>query len=331
MKPLKETLGRRQFIKQSLAASVAASLGISLEEKALLAQTPAAPPKPALPAGSGLPLGRIGKVEISRLICGGNLISGYAHSRDLIYVSRLLKTYFTDDKIMETWAECETHGVNTMICYPNDTHAIDVYRSYRRERGGKIQYIAQIDPDEKDLVTPVKQAVETGAVGAFLVGNKGDRWVREKRFPLVKELLGVIQDHGLVSGVAGHELRTAVRVEESGLEPDFYMKTLHHMKYWSHRRADQTQEVIDNYATDNYWCREPEETIAFMKALRRPWIAYKVLAAGAIHPRDGFQYAFEQGADFACVGMFDFQVAEDVAIARDILGSTLRRERAWMA
>jgi NAD(P)H-dependent flavin oxidoreductase YrpB (nitropropane dioxygenase family) len=67
-----------------------------------------------------------------------------------------------------------------------------------------------------------------------------------------------------------------------------------------------------------------------MSELERPWIAYKVLAAGAIHPKAGFRYAFENGADFALVGMFDFQVAENVAITRDILKG-LNRERAWMA
>jgi hypothetical protein len=68
-----------------------------------------------------------------------------------------------------------------------------------------------------------------------------------------------------------------------------------------------------------------------MKTVKRPWIAYKVLAAGAIHPRDGFKFAFENGADFLCVGMFDFQVREDVIIARDILAGKLNRQRQRMA
>ena len=52
---------------------------------------------------------------MSRLICGGNLISGFAHSRDLIYVSRLLKEYFTDEKVFQTLSICEAHGINTAI------------------------------------------------------------------------------------------------------------------------------------------------------------------------------------------------------------------------
>ena len=87
--------------------------------------------------------------------------------------------------------------------------------------------------------------------------------------------------------------------------------------------------MIDNYGVDNYWCMDPKETIAFMSELERPWIAYKVLAAGAINPRAGFKHAFENGADFAAVGMFDFQIAEDVAVANAVLKTTQNRDRSW--
>jgi hypothetical protein len=321
-------------LKKSLAVTVGAPVVASLEEHVLLRRAEAALPAPVAAAKPGgavkVPLGRIGKVQISRLICGGNLISGYAHSRDLIYVSKLLLHYFTDDKIMETWSLCEQQGINTMVAFPGDPHAVEVYRKYR-DRGGHMQYLAQINPTKEDLKTAVKQAVDAGAVGAFLVGNLGDLWTREGATGRIGELVKNIKDRGLIAGVAGHELRTTRAVEQAGVAPDFYVKTLHHTNYWSKRRPEQDKEVIDNYSVDNYWCLDPEATIGFMSEVQRPWIAYKVLAAGAIHPKAGFRHAFENGADFVLAGMFDFQVAENAAIACDLLAGKLERERAWMA
>ncbi|OHE82488.1 MAG: hypothetical protein A3G75_07165 [Verrucomicrobia bacterium RIFCSPLOWO2_12_FULL_64_8] len=67
---------------------------------------------------------------------------------------------------------------------------------------------------------------------------------------------------------------------------------------------------------------------------KRPdWIAFKVLAAGAYHPRQSFQRCFENGADFICVGMFDFQVVENTTIADAALRAVAQagRARPWMA
>lgn len=326
---MKAHSSRRSFLKKSAAATLTAPLVMSLEEYALQAQE-TKPAQISTAPKATLPSGKIGKVQMSRLICGGNLISGYAHSRDLIYVSPLLKHYFSDEKVMQTWALCEQHGVNTMILNPSDAKAIEVFRRYV-ERGGKIQYLAQIGPNKDDLAGSVKQAKAAGAVGAFLLGNFGDAWTREGDTKSIKELMKIIKDHGLISGVAGHELRTVKMVEEAGCEPDFYMKTLHDTKYWSTRRPDQMKEVIDNYAIDNYWCMDPKQTVAYMSELRRPWIAYKVLAAGAIHPKIGFQHAFDNGADFITVGMFDFQIAQDAAILNEVLKTAQHREREWFS
>jgi len=303
---------------------------MSVEEHRLLAQTETPPSSEAPVQLTDRWFGQIGDVKIGRIICGGNLISGYAHSRDLIYVSNLLKNYFDDERIMATWAKCEAHGVNTMIAYPGDPHSVEVYAKYR-DRGGKMQYLAQINPDPKDLKTAVIQAKDAGAVGAFLLGNVGDAWSRDGAVDQIGRVVELIKEQGMIAGVAGHELRTPRAVEEAGIEPDFYVKTLHHKNYWSKQQPDQDQDVIDNYAIDNYWCQDPEETIGFMSEVERPWIAYKVLAAGAIHPRSGFRYAFQNGADFAAVGMFDFQVAENVAVANSILGTPLNRDRDWLA
>jgi len=50
-----------------------------------------------------------------------------------------------------------------------------------------------------------------------------------------------------------------------------------------------------------------------------------------IPPANAFKYAYEKGSDFILAGMFDFEIEEDVKIARDVLASLPQRERPWRA
>jgi len=77
------------------------------------------------------------------------------------------------------------------------------------------------------------------------------------------------------------------------------------------------------------WCNNPEETAAFMETVDKPWVAFKVMAAGAIHPRMAFSYAYRHGADFVIAGMFDFQVETDVKLAIESLHNFATRSRPW--
>jgi hypothetical protein len=126
-----------------------------------------------------------------------------------------------------------------------------------------------------------------------------------------------------------------MQCEKLDVPCDFYVKTLHSDDYFSATPKELRKEYIwlegGKGWYDNMWCLNPEETIAFMQTVSKPWIAFKVLAAGAIPPLQAFPYAFKNGADFIAVGMFDFQVKADAELAERAVRHHQKRPRPWRA
>jgi uncharacterized membrane protein YphA (DoxX/SURF4 family) len=298
-----------------------------------------------------LPQGTLGKLKISRVILGGNLIGGGAHSRDLIYVPSLFRAYNTDRKIFETLELAERAGVDTCLL---SSGQIPLLNKYREVNSSKMQTVCQVFPRTlleflthpvctpatvQDFMADIDRAIDYGANTVYVNGAFAERLMTSGRMDLLAKALDRIKSQGYPGGIGGHSIEVPIRCEQAGLQPDYYVKSFHHDKYWSaHPRENRVEFSVDgrrsldhNQFHDNMFDLFPEKTIAFMQGLKKPWIAFKVLAGGAIHPKDGFKFAFENGADFICVGMLDYQIVEDVNIAVDVLANLKSRPRPWCA
>ena len=289
-----------------------------------------------------LPQGKIGKHEISRLVLGGNLIGGWSHARDLIYADNLFKAYNTEEKIFETLVLAERAGINTInIGYPTNP----VIQKYKKLYGSKIKVLSQVAPVKKngddkiiDVYAQINGAIDSGADILQVQGNWCDWCVRDKKIEVIAKMIDRIREQGYLAGLGAHTIDSLIACEEFGIVPDYYMKTMHHDKYWSAHpvenrvpfEVDGTNYLDHNKFHNNLFDLFPERTIEFVQKAKVPVMGFKILAAGAIQPKDGFNYAFMNGADFICVGMFDFQIVNDVNICIETLnnlGDT--RKRKW--
>jgi hypothetical protein len=285
-----------------------------------------------------LPTGKIGNHEISRLVAGGNLIGGWAHARDLIYASSLFKAYNTEKKVYETLMLAEQAGINTInIGFPSNP----LLKKYKEITGSKIKVISQVHPDMQanDYYVNINKAIDYGVDIVQVQGNWCDWLVRDNRIDVVEKMMDKIRSQGYTAGLASHTVDALIACEEQGIIPDYYMKTMHHDQYWSaHPMENRVPFEVDgkNYLDhnkfhNNIFCLFPDRTIDFVTRATVPVMGFKVLAAGAIEPEDGFKWAFENGADFICVGMFDFQVVHDVNVTIDVLNNLNVRKREWFA
>jgi hypothetical protein len=320
-------MNRREFVQKS--ALTTASLALALNPSArVTAEDGTAGTVSPVP----MPKGKIGKIEVSRLILGGNLLTHYTHSRDLLYVYNLAAHYNTDEKIMETLAIAEKNGINTLAMH-NPDHPMSVLRRYRKERGGKIQWIicptAQIDPDLGFYRKEIEELLKDGCEAIYVWGVHADDLVSKGKIDLLSKAVELIKSYHVPAGVGGHSLDVIKACEAKGVPNDFYIKTFHHHNY---RTGPKPADITGPYNEfPGYWCANPQETSDFMKTVVKPWIAFKVMAAGAIPPKDAFNYVLANGADFVLAGMFDFEIAGDAEILAKAVASNKERVCPWRA
>jgi hypothetical protein len=257
-----------------------------------------------------LPTIRLGALEVSRLIVGGNPISGFSHQSG--ERSQQMLDYFTVERIKALWRDCEAQGVTALVARA-DAFVIRVLAEYWRE-GGRIRWIAQTAPEHRDAAQNIRLAHRAGAAAIYLHGGEADRLFADKQTDTIRERVELIRSLGVPVGMAAHEPCNHLEAQELGIPLDFHMVCLYNLTGYQGRR-DTPEETFEH--------EDRARALTVLRALERPCIAYKIYGAGRLSPDQA--YADVGGAlrpgDGVLVGMFPPDNP-------DIIGDNARRVSA---
>jgi len=105
-----------------------------------------------------LPKGKLGNLEITRMIMGCNLIGGWAHARDLLYANTLFKAYNTNQKILETFHLAEMAGINATFITNSD---YPIFNKYLKLYNGKMHSVCQTYLKPDNFFGDIDKAIAT--------------------------------------------------------------------------------------------------------------------------------------------------------------------------
>jgi hypothetical protein len=242
---------RRQFIQ--------ISAGIAAAPLATAARTP-------------LPTGRVGKLEVSRLILGSNPFYGYSHSSRQL--DQHMREWGTPENVCAALEEAERNGITTFQTN-GDTRAISDLRLHR-ERGGKLQVIALIREKPEDAVKAM------APIGVSHHGEVTDSLFRQQKMGDVREFTKRVRQTGVLVGVSTHKPEAIEYIEERGWDVDFYMGCVYNRT----RTPEEFRALLGGElplpAGELYLEKDPERMFAVMRRTKKTCFAFKILAAGRV-------------------------------------------------
>ena len=252
---------------------------------------------------------RLGGVEVSRLIIGGNPFSGFSHQNPATDLS--MKRYFTVERLKQTLRAAEESGITAFIGRA-DRHITRLLFEYWNE-GGAIRWIAQTCPEMASAARSIEDALSEGAAACYLHGGVVDNLFARGDLKEIPGLIRKIKDAGVPAGIAGHN-PDVFEWAEANLDADFYM-----CSYYNSAHRDQNAELRSGMA--EWFNDEDRDTmVSLIRRLSKPAIHYKIFAAGRKNPRDAFAFAARQlrPGDGVCIGVYPEHkpgmVAEDVTL-----------------
>ena len=249
--------------------------------------------------GQGLGTLRLGKLRTSRLLLGSNPFFGFSHTSPAL--DEEMRTYFTDNRIIALLDEAAALGITAVVA-PVYPRWMDLWKRYRDKGGRLATWIAQPDVAPDAMIECISQAVKAGAQAVWVQGHRVENTFAEPNgVDTIRRWVEHIKSLGVPAGLASHQPHVLPAIQKAGLPVDFYSQSL--------------------YVPDRYTEEDRTRALETIRSLRKPVIAYKVLAAGRLSPNHSFPDLFRhlQRKDGLCVGIFPRDhpgmLAEDVHLA----------------
>jgi len=197
-----------------------------------------------------------------------------------------------------------------------------------------MQWLAQTYPDKADI-TNVKMAIDAGAIGAFVMENcrQAGFW---KRWIILPNQLN-ISGPGLNCRNCRPCNPGTNDLYREWYRMRFFMKTFHHDKYWSAIpvKTGASLCITSKAAVLTvprimiiYGALRQRRYLNFFKTCKTPWIAYKVLAAGAIKQKMELNLHLKTAQTLYASECW-FSDNPNANIVYNTINSDLKRERAW--
>lgn len=242
---------------------------------------------------------RFGKVEISRLIVGGNPFLGFSHYNTIL--TTVMKEWYTQERVIEVLRRCEQYGLNAFN-YVHMGRGQDDWEHYVA-KGGRMHLVAQASIDDPaELVNAVKP------MGVWVQGERTDDAYRAGRMNSIRDYCKKLRDLGVsMVGVGSHIPEVLELVEDQGWDIDFYAGCVYNRRRTPAELRTLLGGELPEMTAEVYLQDDPPRMYRFFRRTKKPCVAFKILAAGRVrNPEAAFKLAFEsiKPADFICVGMF---------------------------
>lgn len=218
------------------------------------------------------PMVRFGPVEISRLIVGGNPISGFSHVSGAL--SREMTDYFTAANTKTLLKDCEAVGINTWQSR-GDRHVMRLLNEYRLE-GGKIQWIAQTASEMASVATNIDRIASCNPVGIYHHGTQTDRFWKSGRIHEAREMLKEIRQTGVQVGLGTHIPEVIDHVESEDWDLDFYMTCLYNLSRSTEEASRLAGQTVRG---ELFWDPDREQMLNRVRQTGKTCLIFKVYGA----------------------------------------------------